>query len=60
MATPWAPAEATIEDLGAETFEKVLQFIYGGEVENLGSQDQVEQLLYAADKYENQDLVHTI
>jgi hypothetical protein len=51
--------EATIKDVAAETFEKVLQFIYGDEVEDLGSQDQVEQLLYAADKYEIQELVRT-
>jgi hypothetical protein len=49
--------EATIEDVEAETVKKVLEFIYSDAVEELGTQGQVEQLLYAADKYEIQDLV---
>jgi hypothetical protein len=49
--------EATIEDVKAETFKKLLEFIYSDAVEELGTQDQVGQLLYAADKYEIQGLV---
>ena len=38
-----------------KTMEKVVEFIYSGEIEDMD--DQLEKLLYAADKYEIQGLV---
>ena len=38
-----------------KTMEKVVEFIYSSEIEDMG--DQLEKLLYAADKYEIQGLV---
>ena len=44
-----------IEDIKAKTIEKLLEFIYTGEVD--GMEDVAEELLYAADKYEIMGLV---
>jgi hypothetical protein len=51
--------EVTVDDVQPEILKKIIEFIYGGEVEQLGSQGQVEQLLYAADKYGLDDLAST-
>ena len=42
-------------DVEEKTMEKVVEFIYSGEIEDMD--DQLERLLYAADKYEIQGLV---
>ena len=42
-------------DVEEKTMEKVVEFIYSSEIEDMG--DQLEKLLYAADKYEIQGLV---
>ena len=44
-----------LQDIEGKTMEKLLEFIYTGKIEEMG--DQLERLLYAADKYEVQDLV---
>ena len=44
-----------VVDVEEKTMEKVVEFIYSGEIEDLD--DQLERLLYAADKYEIQGLV---
>ena len=44
-----------VVDVEEKTMEKVVEFIYSGEIEDMG--DQLEKLLYAADKYEIQGLV---
>ena len=44
-----------LQDIEGKTMEKLLEFIYTGEIEEMD--DQLERLLYAADKYEVQDLV---
>lgn len=41
--------EVEIEDIEVETMEKLLEFLYSGEIEVMG--DQLENLFYAADKY---------
>jgi hypothetical protein len=51
--------EVTADDVQPGTLEKIIEFIYGGEVEQFGGQGQVEQLLYAADKYGLDDLAST-
>ena len=42
-------------DVEEKTMEKAVEFIYSGEIEDMD--DQLEKLLYAADKYEIQGLV---
>ena len=44
-----------LQDIEGKTMEKLLEFIYTGKIEEMD--DQLERLLYAADKYEVQDLV---
>ena len=44
-----------VVDVEEKTMEKVVEFIYSGEIEDMD--DQLEKLLYAADKYEIQGLV---
>ena len=44
-----------VVDVEEKTMEKVVEFIYSGEIEDMD--DQLERLLYAADKYEIQGLV---
>ena len=44
-----------VQDIEGKTMEKLLEFIYTGKIEEMD--DQLERLLYAADKYEVQDLV---
>ena len=44
-----------IEDIEAETMEKLLEFFYSGKIEDMG--DQLYRLFYAADKYEVMGLV---
>ena len=44
-----------LQDIEGKTMEKLLEFIYTGEIGEMD--DQLERLLYAADKYEVQDLV---
>ena len=44
-----------VVDVKEKTMEKVVEFIYSGEIEDMD--DQLEKLLYAADKYEIQGLV---
>ena len=44
-----------VVDVKEKTMEKVVEFIYSGEIEDMD--DQLERLLYAADKYEIQGLV---
>ena len=44
-----------VVDVEEKTMEKLLEFIYTGQIEDMG--DQLETLLYAADKYEIQGLV---
>ena len=44
-----------VVDVEEETMEKLLEFIYSGKVEDMDN--QLEMLLYAADKYEIQGLV---
>ena len=43
------------QDIEGKTMEKLLEFIYTGKIEDIDN--QLERLLYAADKYEVQDLV---
>ena len=47
--------EVVTQDIEEKTMEKLLEFIYTGEIDNMD--DQLEMLLYAADKYEIQGLV---
>ena len=47
--------EVEIEDIEVETMEKLLEFLYSGEIEVVG--DQLENLFYAADKYDVMGLV---
>ena len=47
--------EVVIQDVEEKTMEKLLEFIYTGEIDNMD--DQLEMLLYAADYYEIQGLV---
>ena len=47
--------EVVTQDIEEKTMEKLLEFIYTGEVDNMD--DQLEMLLYAADYYEIQGLV---
>ena len=47
--------EVVTQDIEEKTMEKMLEFIYTGEIDNMG--DQLEMLLYAADYYEIQGLV---
>ena len=42
-------------DVEEKTMEKVVEFIYSGEIEDMD--DQLEKLLYAADKFEIEGLV---
>ena len=44
-----------LQDIEGKTMEKLLEFIYTGKIEEIDN--QLERLLYAADKYEVQDLV---
>ena len=44
-----------VVDVEEKTMEKVVEFIYSGEIEDMD--DQLERLQYAADKYEIQGLV---
>ena len=44
-----------LQDIEGKTMEKMLEFIYTGKIEEIDN--QLERLLYAADKYEVQDLV---
>ena len=44
-----------VVDVEEKTMEKVVEFIYSGEIEDMD--DQLERLPYAADKYEIQGLV---
>ena len=44
-----------LQDIEGKTMEKLLEFIYTGKIEDMDN--QLERLLYAADKYEVQDLV---
>ena len=44
-----------VQDIEGKTMEKLLEFIYTGKIEEIDN--QLERLLYAADKYEVQDLV---
>ena len=44
-----------VVDVEEKTMEKLLEFIYTGGIQNMD--DQLEMLLYAADKYEIQGLV---
>ena len=44
-----------IQDVEEKTMEKLLEFIYSGKIEDMD--DQLEMLLYAADKYEINGLV---
>ena len=44
-----------IEDIKANTMEKLLEFIYSGKIEE--TEGQLEMLLYAADKYQITELV---
>ena len=46
--------EVKIEDMSASTLERLLEFIYTGEVADM---QEVMELLYAADKYQMSDLV---
>ena len=43
-----------VVDVEEKTMEKVVEFIYSGEIEDMD--DQLERLQYAADKYEIQGL----
>merc|ERR1719319_2033874 len=45
-----------VKDMEAEVLEKVLEFVYTGEVEEVG--DRLAELLYAGDKYQLTSLVH--
>ena len=47
--------EVVTYDIEEKTMEKLLEFIYTGEIDNMD--DQLEMLLYAADYYEIQGLV---
>ena len=47
--------EVVTQDIEEKTMEKLLEFIYTGEIDNMD--DQLEMLLYAADYYEIQGLV---
>merc|ERR1712004_38456 len=47
--------EVATHDIEEKTMEKLLEFIYTGEIDNMG--DQLEMLLYAADYYEIQGLI---
>ena len=47
--------EVVTHDIEEKTMEKLLEFIYTGEIDNMG--DQLEMLLYAADYYDIQGLV---
>ena len=47
--------EVVTRDIEEKTMEKLLEFIYTGEIDNMD--DQLEMLLYAADYYEIQGLV---
>ena len=47
--------EVVTQDIEEKTMEKMLEFIYTGEIENMGN--QLEMLMYAADYYEIQGLV---
>ena len=47
--------EVVTQDIEEKTMEKLLEFIYTGEIDNMG--DQLEMLLYAADYYEILGLV---
>ena len=44
-----------IEDIEEETVEKMLEFVYSGEISDIGC--QLENLFYAADKYQIEGLV---
>ena len=44
-----------IEDIEEETVEKMLEFVYSGEISDIGG--QLENLFYAADKYQIEGLV---
>ena len=44
-----------VVDVEEKTMEKVVEFIYSGEIEDMD--DQLEKLLYAADKFEIEGLV---
>ena len=44
-----------VVDVEEKTMEKLLEFIYTGKIEEMD--DQLEMLLYAADKYEINGLV---
>ena len=44
-----------IEDIEAETLEKLLEFIYSDQIEDMD--DHLYRLFYAADKYEVKGLV---
>ena len=47
--------EVVTQNIEEKTMEKLLEFIYTGEINNMD--DQLEMLLYAADYYEIQGLV---
>ena len=44
-----------IEDIEEETVEKMLEFVYSGEISDIGG--HLENLFYAADKYQIEGLV---
>ena len=44
-----------VVDVEEKTMEKLLEFVYSGKIEDMD--DQLEMLLYAADKYEINGLV---
>ena len=45
-----------VVDVEEKTMEKLLEFVYSGKIEDMD--DQLEMLLYAADKYEIRGLVN--
>ena len=44
-----------VVDVEEKTMEKVVEFIYSGEIEDMD--DQLEKILYAADKFEIEGMV---